>query len=185
MLAGMIIGLPQAARAEVSAADKPYRIAVGDVLGIAVQDHPELSASVTVVSDGTITLPLAGAVPVQGLTVEEIQKTLEDVYDQKFIVNPSISVLLTTTRARQVYVYGEVKVPGVYPLTESLTTLRAIVLAGGFTDYSDKANVKIMRKAAGVDELIKVNVKKIENGDSTQDVPLLPEDVIVVSESYF
>ncbi len=78
-------------------------------------------------------------------------------------------------RAAFVYVSGEVKIPGAYKITRGLTVLRSITLAGGFTQRAWKGRTKIIRKAEG--------------GETTIDVKMddfvLPDDVIMVPESFF
>lgn len=166
----------------VVAAEAPlYKISSGDMLEIVVSDHPELSSAVLVIKDGTVSLPLLGAVPVHGMTVDEARKKLEDLYNANYIVNASVALSLKQTPSLQVYVNGEVKVPGVYPYTSGTTALKAIVTAGGFTEYASKGSVKILRKADGQQQVIKVNIAKIENG--AEDVELMPDDVVTVPQS--
>jgi polysaccharide export outer membrane protein len=75
-----------------------------------------------------------------------------------------------------VYVFGQVKNPGAYPLQQSRTTvLQALALAGGVTD----------RGATG-----RITVVRIENGDSKEirvDLSDLvqPGDTIRVPERFF
>ncbi len=54
--------------------------------------------------------------------------------------------------------------------------LKAITMGGGFTDKASKSRVKIIRKINGEEKVLeKVNM----------DEPVLPDDVIVVPESFF
>ncbi|MFA5146750.1 MAG: polysaccharide biosynthesis/export family protein [Candidatus Omnitrophota bacterium] len=86
-----------------------------------------------------------------------------------------------------VIVIGEVTKPGTYGFGDvsKLTLLGAISTAGGFTRIASLNPVTIIR----VDEFgnrkqIKVNVKNIYYGKE-RDVPLEPDDIIVVQESWF
>lgn len=74
------------------------------------------------------------------------------------------------------YASGEVRNPAAYKYEEGLTVVKAITMAGGFTDKAATGRVKIMRKRSGREEIIE-RVK--------MDEPVLPEDVIVVPESFF
>lgn len=162
-----------------------YRIAAGDTLDIRVADHAELSQTTVVIKDGSISLPLVGAVMVQGLTVNEVRVKLEDMYNKSYIANPSVSVSLKEARPQQFFVQGEVKAPGVYSLHEGITVLKAVITAGGFTDYASKSGVRILRKVDGQDQVIRVDVGRIEKGDMAQDFTLMPDDVIVVPQAFF
>lgn len=79
-------------------------------------------------------------------------------------------------KARVFYITGEVKKPDVYKYEEGSTVLKAISAAGGFTDKASKGRVKIIRKVKGVEEVI----EKVRN-----DELVLPDDVIVIPESFF
>ncbi|WP_028580039.1 SLBB domain-containing protein [Desulfogranum japonicum] len=74
------------------------------------------------------------------------------------------------------YVTGEVKKPDSYKYQDDLTLIKAVALAGGFTDIASTSGVKIVRKINGKEEVL----KRIE-----MDEPVLPNDVIVVPESFF
>lgn len=74
------------------------------------------------------------------------------------------------------YVTGEVRKPGSYKHDENPTVLKAITLAGGLTDHGAPGRVKIIRIVDG-EELVLKNV--------AMDEPVMPDDVIVVPETYF
>jgi polysaccharide export outer membrane protein len=74
------------------------------------------------------------------------------------------------------YVTGEVKKPDSYKFEEGTTVLKAITMAGGFTDKAATGKVRIIRKLKGKEEL----QEKVK-----LDEPVLPDDVIVVPESFF
>jgi len=73
------------------------------------------------------------------------------------------------------FIHGEVKGPGSYKLRRDTTVLKAIIMAGGFTDKASKRRIKIRRQRAG--KTVKVRVKL--------DDPVLPQDTIIVPESFF
>src|SRR3972149_10149222 len=79
-------------------------------------------------------------------------------------------------RASFVYVTGEVKTQGAYKITKGLTVLKAITLAGGFSDKAWKGNTKIIRKNKEGDEI----TTKV-----AMDAMILPDDVIMVPLSFF
>ncbi len=80
------------------------------------------------------------------------------------------------TKAGVFYVTGEVKKPDSYKLEENLTLIKAIALAGGFTDTAAKDGVRIVRKHGGKEEIIK---------DAPMNEKIQADDVIVVPESFF
>ncbi len=79
-------------------------------------------------------------------------------------------------KADMIYITGEVKKPDAYKYEKDITIIKAITLAGGFTKIAKKGGVRIIRKVDGEEKIIK-RVK--------MDKPVLPDDVIVVPESFF
>ena len=80
------------------------------------------------------------------------------------------------TKAGVFYVTGEVKKPDAYKFEEGTTVIKAVTMAGGFSDKASKGRVKVIRKKAGKEEIL----EKV-----SMDEPVLPDDVIVVPESFF
>jgi protein involved in polysaccharide export with SLBB domain len=163
-----------------------YKVEPGDALQVYVVDHPEFAALVTVVADGTVTLPMLGAVNVQGMAIYEITKKVEKLYNENFIVNPAVIINLQKTEGNKFYLYGEVRIPGVYDHKTGIRVLQAIITGGGFTDYAGKNAVKILREVNNEYEIIIVKVGSIvKTGNIKEDVVIMPGDIIVVPESLF
>ena len=80
------------------------------------------------------------------------------------------------TKAKTYYVSGEVKKPDSYKYENDLTVIKAITMAGGFSKIAAKNKVQIIRMVDG-QKMIFENV--------TMDEAVLPDDVIVVPESFF
>lgn len=74
------------------------------------------------------------------------------------------------------YVSGEVKKPDVYKYEEGTTVLKAITMAGGFTDKAAESRIKIKRKEGGKESTLE---------KAGLDELVRPDDVIVVPESFF
>jgi polysaccharide biosynthesis/export protein len=79
-------------------------------------------------------------------------------------------------KASVFYVSGEVKKPDAYKYEQGTTIIKAITLAGGFSDKASTGKVRIVRKE-GDKETVFDAVK--------MDETVLPDDVIVVPESFF
>src|SRR5882724_7484291 len=93
------------------------QISTGDMLDVNVFDTPDLSGKVRVDDHGDITLPLAGALPVSGLTAEQAGRAVEAKLLQAAILkDPHVLVSVLEYATQGVTLLGEVKQPGVYPL---------------------------------------------------------------------
>jgi polysaccharide biosynthesis/export protein len=78
--------------------------------------------------------------------------------------------------AETIYVFGQVKNPGAYPVrTKNTTVLQALALAGGVTDRGSTGRIKIVRIVKG---------KKVEVKASLTDL-VQPGDTVMVPERYF
>ena len=67
------------------------------------------------------------------------------------------------------------KNPGGYPYEEGLTVLKAVTLAGGFTNRASEGRIKIKRLKGKTEVTISAKLDDL----------ILPDDVIVVPESFF
>ncbi len=123
--------------------------------------------------DGTITLPLIGAVKAVDRSPGEVQKEIHDLYVPKYYVRLTVTV---TPADRYFFVSGEVKGPGRQVYAGETTVTKAIASAGDFTDWANKKKVKLTR-ADGTS--ITVNVLKA-NEDPTADPVVFPGDKIHV-----
>ncbi len=79
-------------------------------------------------------------------------------------------------KAGMFYISGEVKKPDAYKFEEGTTVIKAITIAGGFTDKASKGRVKITRQVKGKEEVL----EKVK-----MDEPVRSDDVIEVPESFF
>jgi len=85
-----------------------------------------------------------------------------------------------------VYVMGEVVKPGVYAQPESLTLLKLVTLAGGFTKYAAPGRATLIRRNGDQKTLLKVDLKDIMNDPkANEDIALKPGDVLIVPERLF
>jgi polysaccharide export outer membrane protein len=93
---------------------------------------------------------------------------------------------LVIPAAGSVYVQGEVKTPGQVKYTQNLTVVTAIAAAGGFTPLAQPKRVTVMRDSAGQKQVFRVNVNEImSDPGARRDVPLMPNDVVVVPQRLF
>jgi polysaccharide biosynthesis/export protein len=159
-----------------------YRIGPLDVLDVTVFQVPDLSKTVQVASDGTIALPLVGAVAASGRTPREVEGDLTKRLGGKYLQSPQVNVYVKEYNSQRVTIDGSVKRPGVYPLRGPSTLLQTIATAEGFTDTAD-ATVVVFRSQSGKPSTAaKFDVGEIRAG-RTQDPQILQGDVVVVSNS--
>jgi polysaccharide export outer membrane protein len=98
-----------------------------------------------VTPEGTIQLPALGNVPVQGMTLMEVQRELHERLGQRF-EGMEITPVLTQRAPRYIYVVGEVRTPGRYELTGPTTAMQAISMAGGWIYGGNLWNTVVFRR---------------------------------------
>ena len=164
-----------------------YRIETGDLLLITVYDQDDLTTKVRV-TKGEISFPLIGNVRAEGVTVAELAKTIEEMLQKDYLVNPKVNVVIEEYLPRKIFILGAVERPGAYelPANKPTTAIEAIAMAGGFNKVADQNGTKVIRKENGKETSIKVRAGDItQKGQKDKDVTVLPNDVVFVPESFF
>jgi len=113
---------------------KDYQVGPEDQLDIIVYGQDALNRSLRVNGQGEIIMPLVGVVKVAGLTAQEIETRLMELYDAHFLVNPQITVAVKEFRHQRVAVIGAVNKPGSYEIIGPRTLLEVLSMAGGFSN---------------------------------------------------
>jgi len=113
---------------------KDYQVGPEDQLAIVIFGQDNLSRELRVNGQGEIAMPLVGVVKVAGMTPQEVQKRLEELYNARFLVNPQITVTVKEFRHQRVAVTGAVAKPGSYEIIGPRTLLEVLSLAGGFSN---------------------------------------------------
>lgn len=161
--------------------DYEYQVGFNDLLEIKVYEEPDLTKTVRVGADGAISYPLLGNILVKGLTPKEIEEKITELLGRDYLINPQVSVFIK--EHSKISVLGQVRLPGAYELKAGLTVLDAIALAGGFTEKSNPAEVKLVRTEGKDKETINIDATEIiEQGDREKNLLLAPGDLIIVGE---
>lgn len=165
----------RAPRPPEAPAGNPYEILPGDQLELIVWREQQLSGPVQVRPDGKITVALLGDVQAAGLTPEQLSETIRQGL-VKYIDSPNVVVRLNTS-SRRFFVSGNVRAPGTYDLRPNQTLVQAIAVAGGFSDFADRNDIRVVR--AGAAAPLDVNYDAIVSGREP-DLVLQPDDTVVV-----
>jgi polysaccharide export outer membrane protein len=177
----------QAADAPAVAVSPDYRIGPGDSLHIFVFENEQLSTTVPVRPDGKISTPLVEDMVAVGKTPSQLARDIEAALG-KYVKTPKVNVVVLSALSiySQIKVIGQVKEPQALPYHEGMTVLEALLDAKGLSQFAAGNRAKIVRVVGGKTEEIKVKLEALVNsGDMTQNLPLLPGDVLVVPETRF
>ena len=95
-----------------------------------------------VTQEGTVHLPLIGSVKIAGLTEDQAAKFLIDEY-KTYLRNPYAVVEIKNQR---IIVLGEVKSPGVIPITNgTMNLVEVIARSGDMTDWAMRTHIVVLR----------------------------------------
>lgn len=177
---------PEQRTAIESAESAPYRLQRGDLFAVETLVDEELRQdSIIVLPDGSASFADLGNVVVEGRTIAEVEQTLNEAYSRNYR-DVALSVVLKKVVARQVYVLGEVRNPGLYDVTgRGIGIMGAIAQAGGFSDWAGHASVVVMRLTADgyfIRELDLTALRKGSEFDAAA-VDLQPYDIVYVNRS--
>ena len=160
-----------------------YRIGALDTLDIIVYQEPDISSrGVVVDAAGVISMPLIGRTSVTGKTSTELADLLQARLAEKFYVNPQVTVTVATSVAQRVTVQGDVKEPGIYPISGPTTLLDTIALAKGESEDASLREVIVVRYIEGKRMGAVFDLKRIRRGDDA-DPAIEPRDTIIVGHS--
>lgn len=182
--------------------DKDYVIGPDDTIKITVWDHEDLTREVTISREGWFSFPLVGKIFADGLSLGDLEKKLVESLSGKYLVNPQISIAIKEVKSKVVYVIGEVggkggtgKGPGTYPLTGRTSLLEVLSMAGGHTaDAASeiiivrpkvKSDMPVSIEDARKDEITTINMKKLLEGDLSQNILLEPYDTVYIPKAEF
>ncbi len=157
-----------------------YVLASGDQIEITVLGEPDLTRTVSIKPDGVIALPLVNQVKASGKTAAQLEAELTRLYS-RYLRKPSISIIVRQFRMDRVYVMGEVSKPGRYDLTDDMTLLDALTLAGGPNDNGNLDGLQVGRTENGKSKAIPVKGNQLLQGKGgAQNLKLRNGDLIYV-----
>lgn len=174
--------LPAPNRGDLTAADRPSLIGPLDTIQIDVFNVPDLSREIQVDASGRISMPLAGTIDARGKTAAELASAIEGALRGRYVRDPQITVNIKSSVSQVVTVDGQVVEPGLYPVTNQMTLLRAIASAKGFSEFARADDVVILRTVSGRKMAGLYNAGAIRRG-VYDDPPIYANDVIVVGDS--
>lgn len=158
------------------------RLRPGDVVSLSVLGEPDLLLDDVAVSEtGTVQLPLAGEIAVEGLTLAELNAEVTRKLSP-YLRNPQVAVNLTKPVVRTVSVEGEVDRPGVFPITRETTLLGALALAESPSNLAKHDEIFVFRKIEGKQAGARFDLLELRSGIAP-DPQILPDDVVVVGRS--
>jgi polysaccharide biosynthesis/export protein len=186
------LAFAQASKPAAAPQQADYIVGPQDVLSITVWDQSDLSGKFTVETDGSFTFPLIGRLQAGGLTLRQIEAELKKRLADGYFRNPQLTVAVDTYRSQRVFITGEVRTPGTYTLTGDMSLIEALSRAGSTTQFAGgeavivragdgkaTAGPLLPNQAEGATS-IRVDLKELQSGGLSKNVPLKDGDTIFV-----
>ncbi len=169
------------ARAAGTARD--YTIGPLDSIGVTVFQEPDLSMKeVAVDASGAIVLPLAGKLQAGGKTPIELAAEISQKLNQRFIVDPQVTVQVVSSASQRVTVSGAVTDAGVFEIKGSTTLLDAIAMAKGVSRTARLNDAVVFREVNGQRTGAIFDLTRIQRGQA-EDPEILGGDTVVIGSS--
>lgn len=142
-----------------------------------------LSRLATVRPDGYITFPAAGEMQVAGKTLPQVSKELNQRY-KEIMPGMQCDLFLEQHSGSIVYVVGEVKTPGSFRISNPISVMQALSLAGGYNSTALLEGVLVVRKHDDKMVATRVDVKRnLDLSTNGAYFFLMPDDIVIVPKT--
>ena len=130
---------------------KNYILQYGNVLEITINEmalmetNPAQSETYVLDSEGNIFHRLFGLVHLGGLSVDKSQEVLAEMA-KRYFREPVVTVDVLELSSRNVFVFGSVLRPGIYPIEGNIQLAEFLANIGGLTDDADLREIVVTRR---------------------------------------
>jgi polysaccharide export outer membrane protein len=156
-----------------------YVVGPPDQLNITILPDPVIERNTVVRPDGMISIDLIGDVQASGRNVEQIAKDIEQRVS-RFKRDARATVSVISSLSLSVTVFGEVRDPGTFPLTQETRVSHAIGQRGGTTIFGSKKKIRLIRTNGQATQVFIIDLARIQNGDLSSNMMMRGGDMIVV-----
>ncbi|MDB4254261.1 SLBB domain-containing protein [Gammaproteobacteria bacterium] len=154
-----------------------YRLGVGDQIVIYLFGTDNRSLKLQVERNGAINFPQIGPIQISGLSFDDAANLIQKTVTNKFI-GVEAFVSMGKLKAMNIFMAGEIKVPGAYSLSGLSTITQAIYQAGGITDIGSLRKIQVLRSGELIATFDAYDL--LMRGDSSKDIRLKSGDVVFV-----
>ena len=154
-----------------------YRLGVGDQIVVQLFGKENDQLNLQIGRSGDISFPKLGSITLSGLTFEDARDLIKTRVEQQLIGVDAV-VSMGRLRAINVFMAGEVAVPGAYSVSALTTVTQALFQAGGVTDIGSLRSIQVRRAGSVVATFDTYDL--LMKGDVSDDIRLQSGDVVFV-----
>ena len=123
---------------------RDYLMGVGDTLNLLMFGSRNEEHILTIDREGMINIPNIGVFSVSGLNFQEVRALIKDIVNQQ-IIGAEVSVSMGRLRSMDIFIAGEIRIPGNYSVSGLSTVLQLIYTAGGINEIGSYRNIEVLR----------------------------------------
>lgn len=181
---------PETLAAMMNSLDEKQRLGAGDKVSYRVIEDQDPAVPLVVGDSGDLDIPYLGLVGAVNKTCRQLASEVKGLLEKQYYIRATVIIGLDQVNKKRtlgrVYLVGQIRLngPQEIPDDERFTLSKAILKAGGFSDFADRKKVRLVRggNTNNVDKSTTVvNVADIwEKGLTKNDPVLEPDDLIFV-----
>jgi polysaccharide biosynthesis/export protein len=159
-----------------------YLLKEDDVLELVVFGEDDLATTTRILKTGEAVFPLIGSVDLSGLGLPAATARVRDLYGARFLVDPKVTLSVSSYGKHFVSVIGAFNSPGelALPSAGKLDLASAVAMAGGLANDADATTITVVRAKGGSSSYSREQIVKI--GGS---VRLEAGDRVIAGQSRF
>lgn len=154
-----------------------YRLGVGDQLIVQLFGKENEQFGLQIGRSGDVSFPRLGSITLSGLTFEDARDLIKTRVAQQ-LIGVEVIVSMGRLRAINIFMAGEVAVPGAYSVSAMTTVTQALFQSGGVTDIGSLRNIEVRRLGEVVATFDTYDL--LMKGDVSDDIRLQSGDVVFV-----
>jgi polysaccharide export outer membrane protein len=155
----------------------------GSMVDLHVFEEPDLDGSYRLDKQGNISLPLAGDVQLESMTLKEAETAIRArLLSTQILKVANVEVNLAEYSAQNIIVMGEVTTPGTFPVLGPRNLTDVLALAGGVTVYSG-GEIVIHRVGTSADSTEIIHYNRNTNDAVTLNTVINPGDSLLVKRA--
>ncbi|HEY3927057.1 MAG TPA: polysaccharide biosynthesis/export family protein [Candidatus Koribacter sp.] len=159
------------------------KLATGSMIDVRVFEEPDIDGSYRIDAQGNISVPLAGDIHIESMTLREAESAISDkLVAEEILKAPHVVVNVDEFGAQNIVVLGEVNAPGRYPALEPRKLIDVLAQAGGQTTVA--GNEVIVHRAGKPDDVTEtIHYKRSVNDQVALNTLIGPGDSVLVKRA--
>lgn len=154
-----------------------YRLGVGDEISIQLYGKESERFSVQIGRSGEVSFPKLGPIYLSGLTLDGARDLIKTRVAKEFL-GVEVMVGMGRLRAINIFMAGEVKIPGAYSVSALTTITQSLFQAGGVNRIGSLRRIDVRRDGVTVETFDVYDL--LMKGDVSKDIRLQSGDVVFV-----